>query len=79
MRTMYAKEPDLDTNAIKKIKVTTVIGCGEYEQFYTREHFEALSAMIPGAKLVVIPNVSHGGPIQDPKSFHAAIVQWLDK
>ncbi|HMC87819.1 MAG TPA: alpha/beta hydrolase [Chitinophagaceae bacterium] len=75
---MYANEPNLDTNAIKKIKAPTVIGCGEYEQFYTREHFQLLRAMIPGARLVVIPAVSHGGPWQDPQSFHAAVAELLD-
>ena len=32
---LYAVEPNPDTNAIKKIKAQTVIGCSEYEQFYT--------------------------------------------
>ncbi len=75
---MYAVEPNLDTNAIKKIKAQTIIGCGEYEQFYTRAHFEQLAAMIPGARLLVIPGVSHGGPWQDPKSFHTALAELLD-
>jgi pimeloyl-ACP methyl ester carboxylesterase len=76
---LYSVEPDIDTNEIKKIKASTVIACGEYEQFYTRAQFESLARLIPGAKLVVMPNVSHGGPIQDPDGFHAAVIKLLAK
>ncbi len=76
---MYAKEPDLDPAMIKIIQAPTVIACGQYEQFITRDHFQELSRLIPKAKLVILPNVSHGGPLQDPAKFHQAIVNLLDK
>ena len=75
---MYSTEPDLKPADIQTIKAPTVIACGEYEQFIKREHFDTLAHLIPGAKLVVLPNVGHGGPIQDPESFHKAIVKLLD-
>lgn len=75
---MYSSEPNLDTADLKKITAPTVIACGEYEQFIKREHLQQLANLIPGARLVVIPNVSHGGPIQDPTKFHAAVVNLLD-
>jgi pimeloyl-ACP methyl ester carboxylesterase len=75
---MYAHEPEISTDDIKKITAPTVIACGEYEQFYTREHFASLAALIPHAKLVVLPNLSHGGPVQDPIRFHNAVVSFLD-
>lgn len=70
---LYNTQPDLDTLALQRIHLPVVIGCGEYEQFYTRAHFEALARLIPGAKLVVLPEVSHAGPWQDPSAFHAAV------
>ena len=76
---MYSTEPDINVSDIKKIKSPTVIAGGEYEQFIKRELFEELAHLIPGAKLVIIPNVSHGGPIQDPGHFHKAIVNLLNK
>jgi pimeloyl-ACP methyl ester carboxylesterase len=75
---MYSAEPDLKPADIKTIKAPTVIACGEYEQFIKREHFEDLAHLIPGAKLVILPNVSHGGPLQDPGHFHQAVVNLLD-
>ncbi|HEV3250510.1 MAG TPA: alpha/beta hydrolase, partial [Puia sp.] len=56
----------------------TVIAFGEYEQFIKRKHFQALAQLIPGARLVMIPNVSHGGPLQDPAQFHMAVKKLLD-
>jgi pimeloyl-ACP methyl ester carboxylesterase len=76
---LYSAEPDIDTNELKKIKAPTVIACGEYEQFYTRSNFESLAGLIPGAKLVVMPGVSHGAPIQDPDGFHAEVIKLLGK
>jgi pimeloyl-ACP methyl ester carboxylesterase len=75
---MYSTEPNLDPGDIKTIKAPTVIACGQYEQFFKREHFQQLAHLIPGAKLLVIPNVSHGGPIQDPLRFHKAVAALLD-
>jgi pimeloyl-ACP methyl ester carboxylesterase len=76
---MYAVEPDLKPEDLKKIQAPTVIACGQYEQFTKREHFAEIAQLIPNAKLVVIPNVSHGGPIQDPAKFHKAVINFLDR
>ena len=75
---MYSTEPDLKPTEIETIKAPTVVAFGEYEQFIKREHFQKLSQLIPGAKLVMIPNVSHGGPLQDPIHFHQAVMMLLD-
>ena len=75
---MYSTEPDLKPEDIKTIKAPTVIACGQYDQFIKREHFEDLAHLIPNARLVIIPNVSHGGPLQDPVSFHQSVVNLLD-
>jgi len=75
---MYSTEPDLKPAEIKTIKAPTVIACGQYEQFIKLEHFQDLAHLIPNAKLVILPNVSHGGPLQDPAHFHQAVVNLLD-
>ena len=76
---MYSNEPDIDTAEIKTIHCPTVIAGGEYEQFIKREHFEQLARLISGAKLVIIPNVSHGGVLQDPVTFHKEVAKLLDE
>lgn len=75
---MYSAEPDLQPVLIKTIKAPTVIACGQYDQFIKVEHLRELSQLIPNAKLVIIPNVGHGGPLQDPAGFHRAVASLLD-
>jgi pimeloyl-ACP methyl ester carboxylesterase len=75
---LYSNEPNLDPEDIKTIKAPTVIAFGQYEQFIKREHFEMLAKLIPNARLVMLPNVSHGGPLQDPTGFHLALMDLLD-
>jgi len=75
---LYGAEPHLDPEEIKTIRASTVIAFGEHEQFIKREHFESLAKLIPNAKLVMLPNVSHSGPLQDPAGFHRALVTLLD-
>jgi pimeloyl-ACP methyl ester carboxylesterase len=75
---MYSTEPNLNPADLKTIKVPTVIACGQYEQFIKAEHFKELSDLIPSAKLIMIPNVSHGGPLQDPVAFHHAVSGLLE-
>ncbi len=78
LRTMYSNEPNIQPAELKTITAPTVIAGGQYDQFIKQEHFKELASLIPGAKLVIIPNVSHGGPLQDPVRFHQAIVNLLD-
>lgn len=75
---MYDTEPNLKPAQLKTIQSPTVIAYGQYEQFIKPEHFQELARLIPGAKLVMIPNVGHGGPLQDPARFHQAVIALLD-
>ena len=75
---MYASEPDIKPEELQIIVAPTVIADGEYEQFITLEHTKQLAHFIPGAKILIIPNVSHGGPNQDPVSFHRAVIKLLN-
>lgn len=75
---MFSAEPNLKPEQLKTIRSPTLIAYGEFEQFIKPEHFRELNGMIPGAKLLMIPNVSHGGPLQDPVRFHQAASAFLD-
>ena len=75
---LYAREPNLTPDELGTIKAPTVVADGEHEQFIAREHTEQLARLIPGAKLVILPDVSLGGPQQDPAGFHQAVALLLD-
>jgi pimeloyl-ACP methyl ester carboxylesterase len=74
---MYDKEPDLKPIELRSIRIPTVIAYGQYEQFIKPEQFKELANLIPNAKLVMIPNVAHSGPLQDPVKFHQAVAGFL--
>jgi pimeloyl-ACP methyl ester carboxylesterase len=74
---LYASEPNLSPADLGRIKAPTIIADGAHEQFIARDHTEQLAHLIPGAKLIILPNVSHGGPQQDPVAFHRAVTELL--
>ncbi|HKW47850.1 MAG TPA: alpha/beta hydrolase, partial [Gemmatimonadaceae bacterium] len=74
---LYAREPAISHAALRSIRAPTTIVDGDHEQFVTRAHTGQLAALIPGAHLVVMPGVSHDGPVQDPDGFHRIVTQFL--
>jgi pimeloyl-ACP methyl ester carboxylesterase len=75
---MYSLEPAITPAQLGRIHASTVIVQGEYEQFIARAHAERLAALIPGARFVLLPGTSHGGPLQDPDGFHRVVSTLLD-
>jgi pimeloyl-ACP methyl ester carboxylesterase len=78
LQKMYSNEPNINLADLKKIQAPTVIAGGEHD-IIKYEHFKELASLIPGATLVILPKVGHGGPIQDPVHFHKAVMKWLNK
>ena len=74
---LYRVEPALAPSELRTIAVPTTIVAGEYEQFIAREHTETLARLIPGARLVILPGLDHGGPLQDPDRFHRTVLDFL--
>jgi pimeloyl-ACP methyl ester carboxylesterase len=80
LETMQKKEPNYTTKELAAINVSKIaIADGDHEEFIPRAHTDYLAATIPGAKLIVLPNVSHFAPWQDPTTFNNSIIRFLDK
>jgi len=78
LEAMQKKEPNYLTKELAAIKVSTIaIAEGDHEEFIIRAHTDYLAATIPGAKLIILPNVSHFAPWQDPTTFNKSILQFL--
>jgi pimeloyl-ACP methyl ester carboxylesterase len=76
---MQLREPNYapsDLAAIRGPQVAIVDGA--HEEFILRQHTEYLARTIPGARLVILPDVSHFAPIQAPDAFNAAMIGFLD-
>ncbi len=75
---MWFSQPDFKPEQLAMIKAPTVIADGQYEEAIKTEHTEELAKLIPGAKLLIMPNVSHMAMWQDPAQFNAAMVGFID-
>ena len=42
-----------------------------------QEHDVEIAKAIPGAKLVILPGLSHFAMLQDPKAFNQAVLEFL--
>jgi pimeloyl-ACP methyl ester carboxylesterase len=79
LETMQKKEPNYTTKDLAAIKVSKIaIVDGDHEEFITRAHTAYLAATIPGAKLIILPNVSHFAPWQDSTTFNNSVIRFLD-
>ena len=59
------------------IKAPVAIADGEHDEAIRREHTEEMAKLIPGAKLIILPNVSHFAFWQDPALFNKAVLDFL--
>jgi len=51
---------------------------GDHDEAIKREHTEYLARSIPGAKLIILPDVSHFAMLQNPAAFNAAMLGFLE-
>ncbi|MGH8213920.1 MAG: alpha/beta fold hydrolase [Rhodanobacteraceae bacterium] len=79
MSRMWATEPNWSDAQLAAIKSPVWIVDGDHEEFIKREHTERTAAAIPGAGLMILPDVSHFAPWQAPALFNAAVLQFLDE
>jgi pimeloyl-ACP methyl ester carboxylesterase len=74
---MWETLPAFTRAELDSIKVPTTIADGEFDEAIKRTHDEYMAQAIPGARLVILPNVSHFAMLQDPHAFNAAVLGFL--
>jgi pimeloyl-ACP methyl ester carboxylesterase len=74
---MWETLPAFTAAQLHSFTVPTTIADGEYDEGIRPEHDRYLAATIPGAKLVILPNVSHFAMLQNPAMFNAAVLEFL--
>jgi pimeloyl-ACP methyl ester carboxylesterase len=75
---MWASQPNWTSEQLATIKTPTVIADGEHDEAIRPEHNEEMARQVPGAKLLILPGVSHFAMWQDPAGFNAAVLAFLD-
>jgi pimeloyl-ACP methyl ester carboxylesterase len=74
---MWHTLPAFTAVELRSIKVPTVIADGEYDEAIKQSHDEYMAQTIPGARLEILPHVSHFAMLQNPAEFNAAVLDFL--
>ncbi len=74
---MWNSQPDYTPAQLGRISVPTVIADGGHDEGIRQEHTKKLAALIPGARLLVLPDVSHFAMWQNPAEFNQAVLDFL--
>jgi pimeloyl-ACP methyl ester carboxylesterase len=74
---MWDTEPNYTAADLARIRVPVAIADGDHDEAIKREHTEYLARSIPGARLVILPGVSHFAMLQKPELFDAAVLDFL--
>jgi pimeloyl-ACP methyl ester carboxylesterase len=74
---MWDTEPNWTDAQLQSIKVPVLVVDGDHDEAIKRAHTEYIAATIPGAGLLILPNVSHFAFLQDPVLFNDALLHFL--
>jgi pimeloyl-ACP methyl ester carboxylesterase len=74
---MWEREPNWTDAQLREIRTPIWIVDGEHDEGIKREHTEYMAATIPGARLVIFPDLSHFAFLQDPQAFNKAVRAFL--
>jgi pimeloyl-ACP methyl ester carboxylesterase len=74
---MWATEPNFTAEDLANIRVPVIIADGDHDEAIKREDTEFLARAIPGAGLLIEPNVSHFALLQDPEGFNCGLTHFL--
>ena len=76
---LWSAAPNFTADELKAIRVPVTIADGEHDEAIRPEHTRYLAATIPGARLVILPGLSHFAFLQDPQAANAAVLEFLAK
>jgi pimeloyl-ACP methyl ester carboxylesterase len=74
---MMRTQPNYSARDLAGIRVPVAIVQSEHDEFIKPEHADYLARTIPGAKLILLPGVSHFAPLQRPDEFNRVLLAFL--
>jgi pimeloyl-ACP methyl ester carboxylesterase len=75
---MWDTEPNYKAADLARIDTPLAIVDGDHDEAIKREHTEYLARTIPGARLIILRDVSHFAMLQDASEFNAAMLRFVD-
>ena len=76
---MQRTEPNCSAGDLAGVRTHVAIVLGEHEEFIKPEHADYLARSIPGAELIILPDVSHFAPLQRPQQFNETLLAFLGR
>ena len=76
---MWESQPKWTASDLAAIKVPTWIVDGDHDEAIKRENTEFMAANIPGAGLLIQPQVSHFSFLQYPEQFNDDLLRFLGR
>ncbi len=76
---MWDTEPHYTRAQLRGITTPLLVADGDHDEAILRRHTEMIAATIPGAGLLLQPNVSHFSMLQDPAQFTADVQRFLEE
>ena len=77
LQPMWRNEPRFSARQMASVRAPTLIADGDHDEIIRRDHTAGMARQIPGARLVILPRVSHFAMLQDPGRFNRAVIDFL--
>ena len=75
---MWGTQPNWKKEDLENISVPTAIVLGDHDEAVKLDHTKDIASAIPGAKLVILPDVGHFALLQDPAGYNKAVRDFID-
>ncbi|SER00124.1 Pimeloyl-ACP methyl ester carboxylesterase [Faunimonas pinastri] len=74
---MWRTEPNFSPAELGAVTTPTIIADGEHDQAIKQEHTVEMAHLIPGARLLLIPDAGHAAMLERPEVFNEAVIAFL--
>lgn len=74
---LYKKAPNFSDAELESIPVPVLILDGKQEEFIPADQPQHMAALIPNATLLIMPDVGHFAPVQQPEEFTRIVLDYL--
>jgi pimeloyl-ACP methyl ester carboxylesterase len=75
---MWNSEPNYSASQLASIRVPTAIVMCDHDEWIKPDHARYIAHTIPGAKLIILHDVSHYAALQNPQAYAAAVLNFVD-
>jgi len=75
---MWASQPNWTKEQLATITTPIAVVSGDHDEAIKREHTDYMASVIPGAKLIILPNASHFAMLQAPDEYTKSVTDFID-